>query len=407
MQLAAGNLRDSALHVGDKIPNVTIGHIIRSKATDISIADLKGKIIIIDFWATWCAACIPFLPKLQALQERFKDDVVVLAVTSQPKEQILKFVQNSPTLKNLQIPFVTDDVLLKKLFPYNAIPHEIIIDKYGVISAITGPENINDNTIHELLQGKKLRIAEKVDFTDYAHFSFMSEYVNPYVLSNFFVTRFIPGMKSSMSTDTTVECTNESLLNIMLAYSSRIYGKQQEKPVPPQNINRVVADPSINMEKLCFQKGSLELWEQNNTYCMQLRVPDSLVNKRFEIFRDEVERLFGIKCHVEQKITKCLVISCKDKNRTIPKGTYTILDRNDRLWTGKNVPISTIVNNLNNLSPYPVINETGFKSMTRVDIIFRPDFKDLKTLQKDFQKCGLDIDIQDRDIPIYVISSRK
>jgi thiol-disulfide isomerase/thioredoxin len=48
-----------------------------------TLSDLKGKVVLVDFWATWCGPCIRAFPAVRALQERYKDyDVVILGVTS-------------------------------------------------------------------------------------------------------------------------------------------------------------------------------------------------------------------------------------------------------------------------------------------------------------------------------------
>ena len=47
------------------------------------MADLRGKVVIVDFWATWCGPCVRSFPNVRKLQERYKNyDVVILGVTS-------------------------------------------------------------------------------------------------------------------------------------------------------------------------------------------------------------------------------------------------------------------------------------------------------------------------------------
>src|SRR6185369_8669133 len=47
------------------------------------LSDLKGKVVVLDFWATWCGPCIASFPNVRELVEHYKDaDVVVLVVTS-------------------------------------------------------------------------------------------------------------------------------------------------------------------------------------------------------------------------------------------------------------------------------------------------------------------------------------
>jgi len=47
----------------------------------VSLSDYKGKVIIVDFWATWCGPCKMEIPSFIKLQEDYKDDVVVLGIS--------------------------------------------------------------------------------------------------------------------------------------------------------------------------------------------------------------------------------------------------------------------------------------------------------------------------------------
>lgn len=61
---------------------------------DMSLSEYKGKIIILSFWATWCAPCIEEFPSMVALVERFKGDIVMIGVSAdQRTEDIESFLQ--------------------------------------------------------------------------------------------------------------------------------------------------------------------------------------------------------------------------------------------------------------------------------------------------------------------------
>ena len=49
--------------------------------SEVSLSDFKGKVIIVDFWATWCGPCKMEIPSFIKLQEDFEDDVVILGVS--------------------------------------------------------------------------------------------------------------------------------------------------------------------------------------------------------------------------------------------------------------------------------------------------------------------------------------
>jgi thiol-disulfide isomerase/thioredoxin len=61
----------------------------------ISPADFKGKVVLLNFWATWCAPCREEIPELISLQTQFKDRLQIIAVSEDddPPDKVLQFVQ--------------------------------------------------------------------------------------------------------------------------------------------------------------------------------------------------------------------------------------------------------------------------------------------------------------------------
>lgn len=66
--------------IGSDAPEITFEW---TNANYTKLSDLKGKVVMLDFWATWCGPCIASFPKIRELQARYKDyPVVILGVTS-------------------------------------------------------------------------------------------------------------------------------------------------------------------------------------------------------------------------------------------------------------------------------------------------------------------------------------
>lgn len=55
------------LTIGDKVPDIVLNHVINYKAGDIKLSDFKGKLVILDFWSSWCGACIALFPHMDSL----------------------------------------------------------------------------------------------------------------------------------------------------------------------------------------------------------------------------------------------------------------------------------------------------------------------------------------------------
>jgi len=56
-----------ALSIGDTVPDITIANVYNYRSSTIRLSDLKGKLVILDFWSTWCTnlyCCIPGIAKV-------------------------------------------------------------------------------------------------------------------------------------------------------------------------------------------------------------------------------------------------------------------------------------------------------------------------------------------------------
>jgi len=69
----------------------------------VSIADFEGKFVLINFWATWCTYCDQEMPDLQALQDKYGDDLVVLLVNVQENEKEIKAYLEKKNLSMLTV----------------------------------------------------------------------------------------------------------------------------------------------------------------------------------------------------------------------------------------------------------------------------------------------------------------
>ena len=77
----------------------------------VSLNDYRGKLVLLNFWATWCAPCRKEMPSIQTLWDRYKDqDLVVLAVSEDDgaREQITRFIHkidvNFPSILSASMP---------------------------------------------------------------------------------------------------------------------------------------------------------------------------------------------------------------------------------------------------------------------------------------------------------------
>ncbi len=99
----------------------------------VQLSDFKGKIVLLDFWATWCAPCRRAHPGLQELHEEFRDQgLVILGINNETEQKARSYMkENGYTFPTLMDP---DDAVAAK-YGVSAIPYYFVIDREGVISS--------------------------------------------------------------------------------------------------------------------------------------------------------------------------------------------------------------------------------------------------------------------------------
>jgi thiol-disulfide isomerase/thioredoxin len=122
-----------------------------------ALKDFKGKVALIDVWATWCKGCIESFPSVYALQEVFKNEAIVFLFISRDKEEDndkwKKFLNQHPELeKGINLRINNED--FSKAYKITAIPRYILIDKEGRIvdAFLDHPNEKVKSTIANLLK---------------------------------------------------------------------------------------------------------------------------------------------------------------------------------------------------------------------------------------------------------------
>lgn len=160
--LSTISLFGQEVQIGEKVPAFTV-ELVNEDRSVFSFDGSTEKAVLIDFWATWCSPCVAGMPHLEALQKKFQGRLQVISASEEKHERISRFQDKRP----YQFLFARDTGSLRALFPYQVIPHSVLIAPDGRLVAVTSPDHITDKIIEQVLAGQEISLPIKKD-----HFNF-------------------------------------------------------------------------------------------------------------------------------------------------------------------------------------------------------------------------------------------
>lgn len=115
----------------------------------VKMENYRGKVIFLNFWATWCMPCVAELPSIDKLYNQFKsEDIVFLLISNEKLEKVKDYKQR----KGYEVPFFIEDSTSKipQMYHSPGIPTTFIINKKGqIIKASAGAEDWDDKDFIE------------------------------------------------------------------------------------------------------------------------------------------------------------------------------------------------------------------------------------------------------------------
>jgi thiol-disulfide isomerase/thioredoxin len=342
----------TTVELNKMVPNYTFNEILNSKDSQIYLHDLKGKVVILEFWATWCGPCIPAMKKLDELQTKFKEDLKVITVSFDQKKRLENYLKST----NNKLPIAFDTVH-HQVFPYKVIPHAILIDKNLIARAITNTENINEDVVKNLIQEKPINLPLKDDFKE----------VNESDIKIY---------KSITNANMTLQLTGYNGINTSRVSSFK--SKKNKKVIKLEMINQPIDMIYMNLNKLysssrvvydeVIDKNEFSHDNKDNLYCLNIEIADDMDSDVFEIALNFLNEFSEYKTRKINKVMECYTLNKIDDILEPSKAEKPIyMSRGPTLISTK-LEMNRVIEYLENLTKIPVIDQTGLTEKYDIEL---------------------------------------
>jgi uncharacterized protein (TIGR03435 family) len=371
---------NAPVHVGDSAPEIRLETLLQAPPNaSVNWKDQKGKVVVIEFGATWCAPCIDAIPHMNQLAGEFKDQpITFLTIMEDDSDRLERFLKTAHVSSWIGV-----DTNRRNwdTFDIHALPTTIIVDSNGTILAVTRPDYVNPKVLRDALEHKSFSLPsaetrdsdlewdqEEIDWKDGVEPS-TDIIIKP-------ISTATGGMWLRPEGDhlTADGVTLEGL--IFLAYGVNSYHVDWRMPSSDQKF-RVAG-----------------------------RVPKGHENELLPLFQAALAATFPIhvQWRTEEKDVYVLRIA-SGANRQIPRATidekplYQMIRGEE---TAKRQPLQKLVVFLENTIQLPVVDETGLTGEYDWDLPYQHGQPDI-TLKPLRDALGLELVKERRSIKMLVV----
>ena len=336
---------------------------------------LRNKVVVLEFWATWCSPCIHAIPHLNQLAREFRDQgVVFLAVTDDDIDRLKPFLAEQPMDAIIGIDTERRNW---KAFAVPSIPHTVLIGKDGSIIGETLPENITPGVLQEALASKKPALPAK------------------------------EGVPSDLEWDDHSIEWQDGVAPAMYAIVKPI--KTTTSGAWPR-AGHITADgvPLEVLVQVAYQTDHYHIdWrmpKDDNMYRAAFRVPEKQTDRLLPYVQHTLADLFGIQARWATQERDVYVLGRIEGYAALPesRSEKELAQMMRGKITLRRQPVGKLCQFLTNSFGAVVIDETGMEGRYDFDIPYQPG--QLDVLSKGLHDIGLDAVKARRNIQILLVT---
>lgn len=327
--------------------------------------ELRGKVVVLEFWATWCDPCVEAIPHLNGLAERFRGrPVVFIHITDESEADVTAFLEQRP-VNGWIAPEAGADVF--KAFRVYGRPHTVLVDADGSVAAFPRAGTLTPEVIMELLAG---RYSGKPDAPPAPS--------TGTALAEFYIAPSDVSSGAAQYGPASLEATAMSLEYAL----EWLYGRVDRFDVKPAAVPAMAA-----------------------AYDIRFRLPEARAAQKKEFFLKGLEASLGLKTSRAEREAEVYVL------KKAPGGPVNVKPRRDHGGASLNGAVlevkggsfSVLAGRLKEVLGRPVLDETGEAGPYEYE--FELDSGDPRVIDLQLQKqLGLKLPLLRRKISVVEVS---
>lgn len=392
--------------ISDELWNVliTLWNAEDDRTETITLGDYRGKVIVLDFWATWCKSCIVNMPRMHRLQDKFESDVVVLPVTYEDETVVSAFLERTAdkgmvALRPLFKSIIADSVL-KRVFPNpdRSIPYFAIIGNNGEFVGLTIPPQMNEQLLASLVSGEEayippLQAAPETPLLERSPRYIANRLNKPVYYS--MLSGYMEGFTfpASRTVDTISQIRRDYYINMPLL---RLYSNALSSGLPNQPNRRIFLVDSVAQYEYHYRRNS-KFDYREQCFCFEGIFPIDVTKEEANAhLLLSLNTLTGVHGSLITRPMPCFVIRVDSSiTQSITKSSAHLRQLTMRSFVD-------LLNRQYDTAIPPVIDESGYTGKLWIDEEF--DFGDIEQVRKVLARYNMLLDSESRELEMFVLS---
>ncbi len=364
--------------VGQAAPPLQLERLLQAPQGAVaSWETLRGKVVVLEFWATWCGPCIAAIPHLNELAESMRErPVQFIAITDEESDKVERFLVKRRMSAWLAL---DRDHLTFSAYGVRAIPHTVVVDSTCRVALVTSPTHLTVENLEGVIAGRPI--------------------ASPATTK---------AASAPPAAAAPVEAPLRPLVRIEITPTEEIYGgwsmrprKFEARAIPLRTALAMIhglPSPSRIVS-------SRPIPDQH--YDIHAVVPKGQEARLQTMLHEAIDAALGCRSAVEQREVEVLILTAPrppgpDLRATKATDEPSRGSTDEGIIVGSNSGIENLVSELEAALETPLIDETGLTGRFDWDVQFTAG--DLASLERAIrEQMGLTLERQQRRIPVLVI----
>lgn len=393
--VTTGQLTSSQIEIGEDASGIVFPDVLRYPRSQISIGELKGKVVVLDFWSTWCAPCFRSFKKTILLQEKYSKDIAVIAVNPAQRDNrsvvqtaLAKWEKGQNISFSLPVALY-DSAAIGRLMP-NGLPHFMWIDRNGIFRGSTR-DSITEIAIEAAINGDFSTFSksrrEKVNFDDNLLLS--KDY---FPIDSVFYCSFLGGKAPGLGSWEGFQVDDNGRYKGMYVLNKPLF--------------RLYASTDSLLGEMFPNRFLADGFDIKRLYSFNIWMPDASRSQLQLAMRKEVDRFFQASGKWMEKEADCWVLGIKNKKslpRTLVVTDDNVSDLNPDTVYLRSVSLANLARYLNLTSSQVIVDESDSKIMVDIAIPY-PNKVSKTEMASCLAKYGISFFPSRRRLPFFVLS---